>query len=64
MCDDAVGLYHEFLSRGISAQEPFVGNSMWVTRVVDPDGYPLDFESLTDVPEETKLSELEGEGTS
>ncbi len=32
---------------------------MWVTAVSDPDGYKLDFESVTDVPEDTKLSEVE-----
>jgi lactoylglutathione lyase len=57
-CEDAVALYREFRSRGIDAKEPFVGNSMWVTVLSDPDGYKLDFESPTDVPEETKLSEV------
>lgn len=57
-CEDAVALYREFRSRGIEAAEPFVGNSMWVTVLSDPDGYKLDFESPTDVAEETKLSEL------
>ena len=57
-CEDAVALYREFRSRGIEAAEPFVGNSMWVTVLNDPDGYKLDFESMTDVPEETKLSEV------
>jgi len=56
-CKDAIALYREFTSRGIPAQEPFVGNAMWVTIVRDPDGHVLDFESPTDVPEETKLSE-------
>ncbi|MGA9564195.1 MAG: VOC family protein [Candidatus Korobacteraceae bacterium] len=58
-CEDAVALYHEFRSRGLEPSEPTVGNSMWVTGVSDPDGYKLDFESMTDVPEETKLSEVE-----
>jgi lactoylglutathione lyase len=58
-CEDAVALYREFLSRGIEATEPTVGNSMWVTVLSDPDGYKLDFESPTDVPEDTKLSEVE-----
>ncbi len=58
-CEDAIALYREFRSRGLEAREPFVGNSMWVTGISDPDGYKLDFESATDVPEETKLSELE-----
>jgi catechol 2,3-dioxygenase-like lactoylglutathione lyase family enzyme len=63
-CEDAVALYHEFRSRGIEAKEPFVGNSMWVTILSDPDGYKLDFESPTDVPEETKLSEVESSRSS
>lgn len=58
MCDDAVGYYHEFTSRGVEAKEPYVGNRLWVTSVIDPDGYHLDFESPADVAEETKLSEV------
>lgn len=58
-CEDAVALYREFRSRGIEATEPEVGNSMWVTCFSDPDGYKLDFESMTGVPEESKLSEVE-----
>lgn len=50
---DALAYYHELRARGIDASRPFVGNGMWVTSVTDPDGYRLDFESLTDVPEET-----------
>ena len=57
-CEDAVALYREFISRGLGASEPQVGNSMWVTGLSDPDGYRLKFESLTDTPEETKLSEI------
>jgi lactoylglutathione lyase len=57
-CLDAVALYREFISRGLSASEPQVGNSMWTTGLTDPDGYRLGFESLTDTPEDTKLSEL------
>ena len=60
MCADAIALYHEFLSRGIAASEPQVGNAMWVTGLTDPDGYKIFFESPTDVPEETKLSEVKG----
>jgi lactoylglutathione lyase len=56
-CKDALVLYREFVSRGIQASEPQVGNNMWVTSVTDPDGYRLEFESATDVPEDTKLSE-------
>ena len=53
MCDDAIALYHEFTARGVNAQRPFVGNGLWVTNVVDPDGYKLCFESPTDAPEES-----------
>jgi len=56
-CTDAVAIYHDALSKNIVASEPEVGNSMWVTLIIDPDGYKLDFESHTEVPEETKLSE-------
>ena len=52
-CHDAIALYHEFCGRGIEAGTPFVGNSMWVTELKDPDGYKLFFESLTDAPEES-----------
>jgi catechol 2,3-dioxygenase-like lactoylglutathione lyase family enzyme len=56
-CVDALALYREFRSRGIEAKTPFVGNAMWVTAVEDPDGYHLDFESPTDVAEETVYSQ-------
>ncbi|MBE0695858.1 MAG: VOC family protein [Anaerolineaceae bacterium] len=59
ICADALALYHQFIARGIQASVPFVGNRMWVTSVSDPDGYRLDFESVTDVPEETIYSEQE-----
>jgi len=59
-CEDALAIYHDVRSRGIEAEEPFVGNRMWVTGLSDPDGYRLFFESATDVPEETKLSEVRG----
>ena len=58
-CEDAVALYHEFRSRALDPTEPVVGNSMWVTSLRDPDGYHVEFESMTDVPEETKQSEFE-----
>ncbi|WP_295793042.1 VOC family protein [Mucilaginibacter sp.] len=56
-CADALALFHEFKGNGIEINEPFVGNNMWVVAFSDPDGYRLDFESQTDVPEETKYSE-------
>jgi lactoylglutathione lyase len=52
-CKDALAIYHDALARGLQPRRPFVGNNMWVTILTDPDGYKLDFESLTDVPEET-----------
>ena len=55
ICKDAVALYHEFTSRGVDASRPTVGNSMWVTRVTDPDGYHVCFESPADAPEESTL---------
>ncbi len=56
-CKDALALYHEFIKKDLPVQEPFVGNNMWVVCVNDPDGYRLDFESPTDVPEETNYSD-------
>jgi hypothetical protein len=56
-CKDALALYHEFIKNDIEINEPFVGNNMWVVCFNDPDGYRLDFESATDVPEETKYSD-------
>jgi len=56
MCADAIAIYHDLISRGVDAKRPFVGNSLWVTSVRDPDGYSLYFESPTDVPEETVYS--------
>jgi len=58
ICEDAVVIYREVTSRGLAAQEPQVGNAMWVTPVNDPDGYRIHFESPTNTPEETKLSEV------
>jgi lactoylglutathione lyase len=56
-CVDALTLYREFTAKGVEIKEPFVGNNMWVVCFADPDGYKLDFESPTDVPEETTYSE-------
>lgn len=53
ICQDALAFYHVVKGRGIAVHQPFVGNSMWVTSLVDPDGYSLHFESPTDVAEET-----------
>lgn len=59
ICEDALAIYRDLSSRGIEAAEPSVGNGMWNFALTDPDGYRLEFESFTDVPEETKLSHLE-----
>ena len=53
-----VSFYRDVRSRGIDASEPRVGNGMWVTSMADPDGFNLYFQSVTDVPEETRLSEV------
>ncbi len=55
-CRDALAIYRDVISRGLQASRPFVGNGMWCTSLSDPDGYRIEFESLTDVPEETVLS--------
>ncbi len=52
-CVDAISLFKTFRARGVDAQTPFVGNGMWVSRVVDPDGYLLFFQSPTPEAEET-----------
>jgi len=56
-CKDALAIYHNAIAHGLQPRRPFVGNSMWVTILTDPDGYKLDFESPTDVPEETIYSD-------
>ncbi len=56
-CADALAVHQEAASRGLlPGEEPFVGNGLWVVGYTDPDGYRIDFESPTDVPEETTLS--------
>lgn len=57
ICGDALTVYREVTSRGIQASRPFVGNGMWVTSLSDPDGYRIEFESYTDVPEDTEFAE-------
>lgn len=58
ICADALAFYREVTARGIKASRPFVGNGMWVTSLLDPDGYRIEFESYTDVPEGTAYSEV------
>jgi len=55
MCEDALAIFREAGARGLGAsRHPFVGNNMWVVGFTDPDGYDIDFESPTDVAEETE----------
>jgi lactoylglutathione lyase len=56
MCADAIAVYHAAKARGLEPAQPFVGNGLWVTSFMDPDGYRLDFESPTDVAEESAYS--------
>ena len=53
ICDDALSIYRDVTRKGLDASRPFVGNGMWVTSLRDPDGYSVEFESYTKVPEET-----------
>lgn len=56
-CRDALAIYRALMARGLTvAKTPFVGNGFWVVPLVDPDGYRLDFESPTDVAEDTELT--------
>jgi lactoylglutathione lyase len=57
ICDDALSIYREFIARGLTPAVPFVGNGMWVTSLRDPDGYSVEFESQTDVPEDTMFND-------
>ncbi|MET0393327.1 MAG: VOC family protein [Chitinophagaceae bacterium] len=57
ICEDALPVYRELVTKGITVAEPFVGNNMWVISLLDPDGYSIEFESATDVPEQTTYSD-------
>jgi lactoylglutathione lyase len=60
MCEDALALYREFKSRGVTTRNrPSVGNGLWVVSLTDPDGYRIEFSSPTDAPEESELEEAE-----
>jgi lactoylglutathione lyase len=56
MCADAIAVYRDAKARGLDASTPFVGNSLWVTLLADPDGYRLEFENPADAPEGTTYS--------
>jgi len=57
MCEDALAIWRNARARGLTPAQPFVGNGLWVVSLRDPDGYRLDFESPTDVAEETVYEE-------
>ena len=57
MCADAIAVYQDSRARGLEPARPFVGNGLWVTSFIDPDGYRLEFESPTEVPEDTIYSD-------
>jgi lactoylglutathione lyase len=61
MCEDALAIHEQILSRGLSVEGPFVGNNLWVVELTDPDGYKIAFESPTDVPEGTKYSDIKNQ---
>ena len=54
MCADALAIYREALAKGLKPARPFVGNNLWVVHFDDPDGFKVDFESPTDVAEDTE----------
>jgi uncharacterized glyoxalase superfamily protein PhnB len=55
-CKDSLAIYHQVTARGIQTKNPFVGNAMWITSLLDPDGYAIFFQSPTDAPEETEFN--------
>lgn len=57
MCNDALKIYMEIISNGLSPEEPFVGNNLWVVGLNDPDDYKIYYESPTDVPAETTYTD-------
>ena len=61
-CRDALAIYHQVKSRGAQYLKatPFVGNGMWVVTLIDPDGFAIEFESYTDVPEGTEYPDADG----
>ena len=63
LCEGALELYHEFSAKGLMVSEPFVGNGLWNIGLTDPDGYRLEFESETNVPEETRFSDWKAGGS-
>lgn len=54
MCKDALAIFRSAAAKGLSPKRPFVGNNLWVVSFTDPDGFRVDFQSPTDVAEETE----------
>ena len=59
-CSNALAVYDAVAGAGVVAEEPFVGNHMWVVVLRDPDGCRIEFQSNTLSPEESTLSQLRG----
>jgi len=57
LCRDALAIYRDAKVRGLEPSRPLVGNNMWVTTFFDPDGYRIEFESPTDVAEDSAYVE-------
>lgn len=58
-CTDAIAIYLEAAARGVHPlREPQVGNFAWEVFFADPDGYKINFSSVTDLPDETLLSQV------
>jgi lactoylglutathione lyase len=57
-CSNALAVYDTAVAAGLSLEEPFVGNHMWVVVLHDPDGCRIEFESNTLAPEEATLSQV------
>jgi catechol 2,3-dioxygenase-like lactoylglutathione lyase family enzyme len=63
ICSDALSIYRELTAQGLAPSLPVVGNGMWVTSLRDPDGYSVEFESQTDVPEDTTFDDKASDAT-
>lgn len=57
-CSNALAVYDAVVGAGVVAEEPMVGNHMWVVVLRDPDGCRIEFESSTLDPEESTLSQV------
>ena len=55
-CEDALAVHYRCQRVGLDCPKPFVGNGLWVVALEDPDGYRIEFQSPTDVPEGTTYS--------